>query len=60
MVLYYDLFHSIYMLITEIKPHWWKMHFVGMFKFRLSFYIMAVKGIFHLSVYATQLQLHFV
>jgi hypothetical protein len=37
-----------------------KCMFVGMFKFNLSFNTMAVKGIFHLSLYVTQLQLHFV
>jgi len=37
-----------------------KCMFVGMFKFHLFFYTMAVKVIFHLSLYVTQLQLHFV
>jgi hypothetical protein len=34
--------------------------FVSMFKFCLSFHTMAVKGVFHLSLYVTQRQLHFV
>ena len=34
--------------------------FVGMFKFCLSFHTIAVRGIFHLSLYVTQLHLHFV
>jgi hypothetical protein len=34
--------------------------FFGMFKFNLSLHTMGVKGIFHLSIYVTQLQLHFV
>ena len=60
-VLYCDLFHCFSMLfLQKLTSVGGERMFVGMFKFCLSFHTIAVRGIFHLSLYVTQLHLHFV